>query len=768
VRCFQPPDTRASTREISRLANPSMRKNAKRLFALLWVALCVVPNELAVAAAIHTVVVLYSDDRFLPANTEADRGLRAALANNPDAHVELFDEHLDHAHFGAPSGYEQTIVTYLHDKYASRTPGIIVVGGDEALDFVLRNRKRLFPQAAVVHMGVDRSFLQSIPDRPADLIGVPIEIDVSGTIDQALRWHPLARLLVIVTGTAASDRDWEMQLRGETARLKGRATVEFLAGLPTAVLTRRLAALGPNTVVFTPGYYEDGTGSVIVPRESAELMAAASAAPIYSPFDTFIGTGVVGGRMASYDSMGRQAGAIVTALVAGSAPATLALPKVMATDLHVDWRQVKRWGIDESSIPKQAIVHFRDPSLWDAYRKETIAVGSTLLLLGGLSIRLLAERRSLTRTTAALRASEQSMSIAARAAKLAMWTWNVAADRILVAPSQTPFQSTGQSSIKFTEALAGVHPADREEIRERVQKALVANDELDLEYRTVPKGGEVRWIAIRGRRDHGNESQWLGIVLDITDRKQAQLQAEQDRSALQHMTRVSIMGQISASIAHELNQPLGAISNNAGAAEILIRADPPNLKEVTAILGDIKRDNRRASDIISKIRKLLRKSEFELQDTDLNEAIDETMKLISAEAANKNVSVKSELEPGLAKVSADRVQLQQVILNLALNAMDAMLGLPVGKKLLTIRSRRVIDRNEAEVSVADSGHGIPIEMLPSMFGLFVTSKPSGMGLGLAISRTIVEAHGGQIHAENALDGGAVIRFTLQFAAVPRA
>jgi C4-dicarboxylate-specific signal transduction histidine kinase len=741
-----------------------MRKSAKRLFALLWIA-SIVPSVSAGVGAIHTVIVLYSDDRFLPANIEADRGLRAAVVNPADTPVELFEEHLDHAHFSAPPGYEQTIVTYLHDKYASRAPEIIVVGGDEALDFVLRNRNRLFPQASVVHMGIDRSFLQSMPNRPADLIGVPMEIDASATIDQALRWHPLARRLVIVTGTAASDREWETRLRGEIARLNGRVAVEFLAGLPTAILTHRLAALGPESVVFTPGYYEDGTGRVIVPRESAVLIAAASAAPVYSPFNTFIGTGIVGGRMPSFESMGRQAGAIVTALIAGSAPAALALPRVAATDLHVDWRQVKRWGIDATKIPQETIVHFREPSLWDAYRKETIAAGSALVMLAGLSIRLLAERRSLSRTSAALRASEQGMTIAARAAKLAMWSWNMAEDRISVAPSETPFQSAGYTSVKFPDVLAVVHPADREETSETLRKALAANHELDLEYRTVSKDGEVRWIAIRGRPDRGSHRQWLGIVLDVTDRKQAQLQAEQDRSTLQHMNRVSMMGQISASIAHELNQPLGAVHNNAGAAEMLIKAVPPDLKEVTEILGDIKRDNQRASDIIKKLRQLLRKTEIEVQDIDLNDAIDETMKMLSAEATSKDVFVKFELEPGLAKVSADRVQLQQVILNLVLNAMEAMFSLPAHKRLLTIRSRRANGQDEAEVAVADCGHGIPIEMLPSMFDLFVTSKPSGMGIGLAISRTIVEAHGGRIYAENAPGGGAVIRFTLPFAAI---
>ena len=509
---------------------------------MLWVALSMWPSVPVDAGTSHTVVVVYSDDRFLPANIEGDRGLRAATVNPEGGRVELFDEHLDHSHFGGSPDYERTMLTYLHEKYARRPPEIIVAAGDEALDFVLRNRVRLFPRAPVVHMGVDRFFLQSLPNRPADVIGVPVAYDFSGTIDQALRWHPRARRLVIVTGTAPSDRDWERQLRGETGQLDGRVTVEFLAGLPSAILLRRLAALGPDAVVFTTGYYEDGTGRVFVPRESAELMAAASTAPIYSPFNTFIGTGVVGGRMPTYESIGRQAGAIINALISGSAPTALRLPNVTPTDLHVDWRQVERWGIDETQVPKATIVHFRDPSLWDAYRNQTIAGGCALLLLAALSIRLLIERHSLTQTSAALSASEQRMSIAARAAKLAMWIWSVAEDRISVAPSQTPFYSDGQTSMRFPDALAGVHPADREEVSSTVQKALDENRELDLEYRTIAGDTDLRWIAVRGRPDDNNPRQWVGIVLDITDRKQAQLQAARDRNALQHLARVSMLG----------------------------------------------------------------------------------------------------------------------------------------------------------------------------------------------------------------------------------
>ena len=299
-----------------------------------------------------------------------------------------------------------------------------------------------------------------------------------------------------------------------------------------------------------------------------------------------------------------------------------------------------------------------------------------------------------------------------------------------------------------------------------------------LDERRLPQGCEIRFADHSYLREHlwqilaglavivGQSFLIAALLVQRRRRRRAESESLQRLSEMAHMNRRVAMGEISASIAHELNQPLGAIHNNAGAAEMLIKADPPKLKEVAEILADIKRDDQRASDIIGRIRKMLRKSDFKVQDTDLNEA-EEALKILVAEASSENVSLKTELEPGLAKVSADRVQLQQVVLNLALNAMDAMRDQLAKKRVLTIRSRSANAR-EVEVSVADSGDGIPADSIDRIFDPFVTTKAGGMGLGLAISRTIIEAHGGRIQAENAAGGGAVIRFTLPIAAVARA
>ena len=295
-----------------------------------------------------------------------------------------------------------------------------------------------------------------------------------------------------------------------------------------------------------------------------------------------------------------------------------------------------------------------------------------------------------------------------------------------------------------------------------------------LEETRLPSGCEVRFadrplwrqyawqIAVTLAVIAGQAILIAALLAQRRRRRMAESESKKRLAEMAHMNRRVSMGELTASIAHELNQPLGAIHNNAGAAEILIKADPPRLQEVAEILADIKRDDQRASDVIARIRKLMRKTEFETQDIDLNETIRETVKMLAADATVKGVSLKVELDPELPKVRADRVEVQQVLLNLALNGIEAMHDRHPEGRALVIRSERA-NSKDAEVSVADSGGGIPEEMLPVIFDPFMTSKTSGMGLGLAISRTIVEAHGGRIHAENLPAGGAVFRFTLPFA-----
>jgi two-component system, LuxR family, sensor kinase FixL len=215
---------------------------------------------------------------------------------------------------------------------------------------------------------------------------------------------------------------------------------------------------------------------------------------------------------------------------------------------------------------------------------------------------------------------------------------------------------------------------------------------------------------------------------------------------------------LSASIAHEVNQPLGAISGNADAVELLLDADPPKLDDARRVLGDLKKANQRASEIVLRIRQLLRKRELEFEPYDLNGAASEVIRLLESDAVRRRVEILTEYGP-LPFVCGDRLQFQQVLLNLVMNGMDAIADAPAGRRQLTVRTARNGD-GDAEITVIDTGHGIDPTDLPRLFDSFFTTKKDGMGLGLALSRSIVQAHRGRIWAENNPEGGATFKFAL--------
>jgi C4-dicarboxylate-specific signal transduction histidine kinase len=249
----------------------------------------------------------------------------------------------------------------------------------------------------------------------------------------------------------------------------------------------------------------------------------------------------------------------------------------------------------------------------------------------------------------------------------------------------------------------------------------------------------------------------------LLERRRRQIAEQESRSRLRdviHMDRVAAVGAISASIAHELNQPLGAIMANAEAAEKLLAAKPVDHDLLKEVIADIRQSDKRAGDIIAHLHGLLKKQdESELQEFDLNDAIRGAIRTLEPEARKRGVLVGAYQAQGALPVRADQVHLEQALINLAINAMDAMQACAPGTRRMTIQTALVGD-SKVDVSVSDSGTGIPFDKLKAVFETFYTTKQKGTGLGLSIVRTIVEAAGGKIWAENRPGGGSVFRFTL--------
>jgi signal transduction histidine kinase/integral membrane sensor domain MASE1 len=245
---------------------------------------------------------------------------------------------------------------------------------------------------------------------------------------------------------------------------------------------------------------------------------------------------------------------------------------------------------------------------------------------------------------------------------------------------------------------------------------------------------------------------------DVTERKRAEMEAQRSRQELAHFTRVSTMGELAASLAHELSQPLTAILTNAQAGRRFLQAPVPDLVELRDILGDILADDRRAGEVVQRLRELLRKGEPRLSPLDLNGLIRDVVKILSSDAIIRNMSIALELDPTLPSVKGERVQLQQVVLNLLVNAMDAMAETD-GNRTVVVRTQNT-EAQAVHVSVRDRGTGLRDGSQDEVFQPFYTTKPAGMGMGLTISRSIVEAHGGLIWATNNDDRGATFHVAL--------
>ena len=317
----------------------------------------------------------------------------------------------------------------------------------------------------------------------------------------------------------------------------------------------------------------------------------------------------------------------------------------------------------------------------------------------------------------------------------------------------TPEQASGSGW------QAAVHPDDLKTVIEKWRTSTAKGDALQYEAR-LRRGadGGYRWFQMRAaplRDKRGKLVKWCGVATDVEDRKHAeQLQAE-----LAHSNRVSLLGELTTSIAHEVNQPLSGIVSNGSACLRWLAGDAPNVEEAREAVRDIVRDGKRAGEVIARIRALTRKTVPAAEELDLNETIREVLALVGDEAKRQRVVIRTQFAEDLAPVAGDRVQLQQVVLNLIMNAIEAMSGVGEGARQLVITTRN-IDEGQVQVTVEDSGTGLDPNMMPRIFEPFYTTKSSGMGMGLSISRSILQNHGGRLWATGHDGPGTSFHFIL--------
>ncbi|MET0988528.1 MAG: ATP-binding protein [Steroidobacteraceae bacterium] len=402
-----------------------------------------------------------------------------------------------------------------------------------------------------------------------------------------------------------------------------------------------------------------------------------------------------------------------------------------------------------------AVLH-GESSLAQLSPAETaFALQNFLLLRAGplyLVAVLVEQRRNAERL---LRESEERFRTIADTTPALIWF----CDRNRVFFNQSWLQFTGRTLEQEVRSRGAesVHPDDQSRVRSAYSGSL-AYEQVEMEFRLRRYDGEYRYMLNKSVPRYAPNGEFLGCigsVVDITDRKRAE---EVDR-ALAHAQRLAAMGELTALIAHEVRQPLSAILLNADTARALLQKEAPPLDQLREIIDDIRRDDLLAEETIRRLRAFLRDQEPLREPLDINAAVTDVLRLVSSDASRRHMRMRVELEPGLPPVVGDRTQLQQVLLNLVINAMDAQADTPQGARHITVRTKPN-GNEDIEVIVQDRGCGISPETLPRLFLPFFTTSQSGIGLGLSIARSVVVAHGGKIWAENNVDGGATFHFTI--------
>jgi PAS domain S-box-containing protein len=709
------------------------------------------------------VLILNSAQAALPGVIIGDDSIRKELQDQLGSRVDIFSEFLDAERFPEPER-DDRMASFLRDKYAKKPIDLLIVTAAPALNLILQRRTSLFPDTPVVFSRI-RQESELLTKLPPSVTGKTSRLNPIPTAELALRLQPDAQHLVVVTGTSDIDREWEQAARRSLQHYEDKLQVNYLAGLPMADLLRQLRELPSHTIVLYLSLARDGAGQNFIPRDVAKQAAEAADAPVYAVYDTFMGLGIVGGYMETFEEVGREVGQLGLRVLAGEKPETLPPKPAESAANYVDWRQLQRWGLDESRLPSGSVVRFKSPSLWKTYKWQIATAVGLIIGQAILISALLWQAQRRRRAELAAHDSEERMNLATTSANLGLWHWESVGNRVWASEICRRILGIGSKAELAIETFLGL--VDRGDLADATSTGQQASDGKleEIEHRLLRPDGSERWVRAIGHTKldaSGRPRQMTGVVLDITQEKAAERESTNLRQELMHLTRVATLGELSGAMAHELNQPLTAILINAAAAKLSLSDQDSDIADARDILTDIETEATRAGKVIRHLRRLFVKSEPQMHPLDLNEVVSEVLKLIHSDLVTRRINVSTRLVMELPPVQGDRVQLQQVLLNLIFNACDAMTEIEPSERDLTVVTA-LDGRSTTLISVTDRGEGIKPDLLGQLFKPFVTTKSRGLGIGLSICCSIVEGHGGRLWAVNNPERGATFCIALPVA-----
>jgi PAS domain S-box-containing protein len=701
----------------------------------------------------ENILILHSHEASAPVFITTDKGLLTTLESGGIPRLNQSFKSLDLRQNPGPE-YRRLLVEEMRVRYSQRKPDMIITMFPEALEFVLKDCRDIFPDIPILALYLPQGF--ALPKADRRIIGHSASIDIIGTFEIALRVVSGAKRVYVVSGTHEVDRKYEDQARRDFKKWESRLEFRYLSGMPFEDMLTALSSAPRDTIILLLTHSKDTAGRSYTSPNLSQQLNQVSTAPIFGLLDAALGYGIVGGSLINFERIGEKAGELTLNILKGArtaenTPEFLDVPPVPM----FDWRQLKRWNLSEDDLPTGSIVINREFSLWNL-KYYIIAAVTFILAQSFLILGLLVQKRR-------RRSAEESLL--QKTEELDQF-FSVTLDLLCIANANGYFlrlnpaweRVLGYSRQELTvrRFFDFVHPDDLAGTEEAVSRLAAQQEVIHFENRYRCKDGTYRWMewtaAPAGELIYA-------AARDITERLKAEAEARQRREELAHVARIATMGELTASLAHEINQPLAAIRSNAEAGQRFLSGAAPDIGEVRQILEDIIRDDMRADDVVREVRALVRKEKPREEILNLNETIQEVVGLIRGEFLLQGLSFTMELSPDLKMIRGDRVQLQQVILNLILNSAAAMKNSPWAQRKITVRTA-MPDSVTVKASVTDFGTGIDENNIERLFEPFYTTKPEGLGMGLSISQRIITAHGGTMEASNNREGGATFAFTL--------
>lgn len=659
----------------------------------------------------------------------------------------------------------QHLVQLYRERYAGRKLDLIIATLGASREFLARYKNELFPDTPVLFVDIDTRLIDHdvLKNDGAIVTG---RFDLEGTLELALGLHREVRDVFVVSGTSSLDRSLEDLAKKAFQRFEDRVGIHWLSGFSLEEILEKVSRLPEHSIIFYLALYRDAKGKTFLSHQALSMISEKAAVPIYGLSEYFIGAGMVGGHLYSFSKLGDKTAQSALRLLSGESADQIQPLEERADRYVFDWHQLKRWNIDEDSLPPGSLIRNKIFSAWETYRLQIVAAGSALILQFVLIMALISNLVRRRQAKCALIHSEEKLQKAANEWKI---TFDSIPDPIMVLDSELRIARVNRATAAFLNLPLDGIPGSFYEILRHGNRTPFDGRLLEKTLETKEREEEEvfdkdrdAWFLVSVFPILDKRGEMTGILCsarNVTERKRAEAEAHRRMTELAHVTRVSTMGELAASLAHEINQPLTAILANAQAAQRFLSHPKPNLDEIREILDDIVQDDQRVSEVIRRMRALLKKQMVSRETFNVNEVVTESIALVNSAHPLDGLTITSKMDLDPIHVKADRVQVQQVLFNLLMNAAGAMRNTPPSSRSIRLRTS-IDDGRMVKVSVTDCGTGIDEHNMNLLFEPFYTTKPEGLGMGLSISQTIINAHGGEMRVCNNPEGGATFTFTL--------